>query len=173
MVLVLLLFYVRDILMIEGFFRNSKLILWTFGGAIVLLYVFALTSFKWSRIQVVEMVSLMIMYAFLGFLYFTLAELIPQVISTHREVAYIYILTLIVLLAITFSQYILKAHYASLWLMLASASLLLSELSLFFKIFILPDISVTIFFPLFHIVALFGMVEHAIHRRKSSMLPGF
>ncbi len=173
MIIVLMLFYVRDLLMLEGFFSHPESTLWCFGGAIMILYVFALTGFKRAKIHLVEGISLLIMYAFLGFLFFTLGDLVPQVIPSHQVIAYIYILVLTLLLAITFSQYILKSHYASLWLMLASASLLLSELSLFFKLFILPDVSVTIFYPLFHVIALFGMVEHAFHRRKNTILPGF
>ena len=173
MVIVLLLFYVRDLLMLDGFFNYPVSSLWCFGGAVIILYVFAFTSLKWSRIHFVEGVSLLIMYAFLGFLFYTLADLVPQVLPSHRGTAYSYILLLTLLLAVTFTQYLIKSHYASLWLMLASASLLVSELSLFFRLFILPDISVTIFYPLFHVVALFAMVEHAIHRRKSSSLPGF
>lgn len=173
MVIVLLLFYIRDLLMLEGYFNNPKVILWCFGGAIFILYVFAFTGFRWARIHLVEIISLFIMYAFLGFLFYTMADLVPQVIPSHQGVAYIYILMLTLLLAVTFTQYLLKSHYASLWLMLTAASLLLSELSLFYKLFILPDISVTIFYPLFHVIAFFGMVEHAIHRRKSSFLPGF
>ncbi|MCY2687737.1 hypothetical protein [Salinimicrobium sp. TH3] len=173
MVIVLLLFYVRDLLMLEGFFSNPRPILWSFGGAVLILYVFAFTGFKWARIHLVEFISLMIMYTFLGFLFYTMADLVPQVIPSHQETAYIYMLLLICLLAVTFTQYLLKSHYASLWLMLASASLLLSELSLFYRLFIIPDISVIIFYPLFHVIAFFGLVEHASHRRKSSLLPGF
>lgn len=173
MIIALLLFYARDLLMLQGVFLNLKVILWCFAGALAILYVFALTSFKWSRVHLVEIISLLIMYTFLGFLFYTMAELLPQVIPTHRGTAYFYILLLTLLLAITFTQYLLKSHYASLWLMLASASLLLSELSLFFNLFIISDISVTIFYPLFHVVAFYAMVQHAIHRRKSSLLPGF
>jgi len=173
MVIVLLLIYIRDLLMLKGFYSYPELILWSFGGAVAILYVFALTSLKWSKIFFVEAVSLLIMYAFLGFLFYSMADQVPQVIPTHQTGAYLYLLLPTVLLAITFSKYLIKSHYASLWLMLASACLLMSELSLFFGLFILSDISVTIFYPLFHVIALFGLVEHAIHRRKSSRIPGF
>ena len=173
MVIALLLFYVRDLLMLEGLSENLIPILWCFGTALVILYVFALAGFRWGRIHVVEFISLLIMFVFLGFLYYTINQLLPQVLPSHRVEASLFILLLITLLAISFTQYILKSHYASLWLMLASACLVLSELSLFFKLFIISDISVTIFYPLFHVIAFYAMVQHAVHRRKSTFLPGF
>lgn len=173
MVVALLLFYIRDLFMLHGFSSNPGPILWSFGGGIFILYIYALTSFQRAKVHPVEIFSLLIMYGFLGFLFYTIAELVPQVIPSYKGVTYVYLLVLTLLLAITFTQYLLKSHYASLWLMLASASLLVSEFSLFFRLFILADISVNIFYPLFHVIAFYAMVEHALHRRKNSYLPGF
>ena len=173
MVIALLLFYIRDLLMVAGFYTYAFWIMLTFSIAIMILYIFSFTSFKRSRVLSVEILSLVIMYAFLTFLFYTIADLVPQVIHSNKGVTYIYLAVLILLLAITFTQYLLKAHYSSLWLMLGAASLLVSELSLFFKMFVIADISVTIFFPLFHVISFYAFVEHAIHRRKTSSLPGF
>lgn len=173
MVIALLLFYIRDLLMLQGFFDHALWIMIAFAGAISIIYIFAITSFQKSRVLTVEILSLIIMYGFLGFLFFSMAELVPQVIHSFKIIAYIYLGMLILLLAFTFTQYLLKSHYASLWLMLGAASLLVSELSLFFKMFVISDVSVNIFFPLFHVISFYSFVEHAIHRRKDSRLPGF
>ncbi|NJW51468.1 hypothetical protein [Salinimicrobium oceani] len=173
MVVALLLLYARDLFMLQDFGENIELIFWSFSAAILILYIFAITGFQKSRMHLVEFFSLMIMYGFLAFLYYTIADLVPQVVPSLKMVIYFYIISLSLLLAITFTQYLLKSHYASLWLMLASASLLISELSLFFKLFVISDISVNIFFPLFHVLAYFAMVKHAINRRPSMRLPGF
>lgn len=114
------------------------------------------------------------MYGFLGFLFYTIAELVSQVMPTIFETTtYLYLFLLILLLAITFTGYLLKSHYASLWLMLASASFLVSEISLFFKIYIISDVSVNIFFPLFHVIAYYALIEYALHRRRSARIPYF
>lgn len=173
MIIVLLLFYIRDLLMLQGFGNNALPILCSLGGAIFILYIFALTSFRRARIHPVEFFSLLIMYGFLGFLFYTIADLVPQVIPSYKNISYAFLLVLTLLLAITFTQYLLKSHYASLWLMLASAFLLVSEFSLFFRLFIISDISVRVFYPLFHVIAFYAMVEHVLHRRRSSTLPGF
>lgn len=173
MVIALLFFYIRDLFMLQGFSNNAGLILLFFGGGIIILYIYALTSFQRAKAHPVEIFSLIIMYGFLGFLFYTIAELVPQVIPSYKTLTYIYLLVLTLLLAITFTQYLLKSHYASLWLMLASASLLVSEFSLFFRLYVISDISVNIFYPFFHVIAFYAMVEHALHRRKSSYLPGF
>lgn len=159
--------------MLDGFAENSASILLCFGGAILILYIFAFTSFQPAKVHPVELFSLLIMYGFLGFLFYTMAELVPQVLPSYKGTTYIYLLVLTLLLAITFTQYLLKSHYASLWLMLTSASLLVSEFSLFFKMFILNDVSVNIFYPLFHVIVYYAMVEHALHRRRDSSIPGF
>lgn len=159
--------------MLQGFSNNLQPIIWSFGAAIVILYIFVLTSFQKSKIHPVELFSLIIMYGFLAFLFYTIADLVPQVIPSYKVITYVYIVSLTLLLAITFTQYLVKSHYASLWLMLASASLLVSELSLFFKLYVISDISVNVFFPLFHVIAFYALVEHALHRRRSTWLPGF
>lgn len=173
MVIALLLFYIRDILMLSGFFEHAVWIMLCFAVAVFIIYIFAITSFQRATVLSVETLSLVIMYGFLAFLYYSMADLVPQVIHSYKLVAYIYLGVLIFLLAFTFTQYLLKSHYASLWLMLGSASLLVSELSFFFKMFVVSDISVNIFFPLFHVISYYAFVEHAIHRRKTSSLPGF
>ena len=173
MVIVLLLFYVKDIFMLEGFGENPGPILWSFGCAILILYIFALTSFQRAQVHPVEVFSLLIMYGFLGYLFYSIAELVPQVIPSYKAATYLYLLLLTLLLAITFTQYLLKSHYASLWLMLASASLLVSEFSLFFKLFVISDISVNVFYPLFHVISFYSMVQHVLHRRRSSFISGF
>ncbi|MHA6280164.1 hypothetical protein ACXYMT_08275 [Salinimicrobium sp. CAU 1759] len=173
MVIALLFFYIRDLFMINGFSNNAGPILLFFGGGLLILYIYALTSFPRAKAHPVEIFSLIIMYGFLGFLFYTIAELVPQVIPSYKNLTYIYLLVLTLLLAITFTQYLLKSHYASLWLMLASASLLVSEFSLFFRMYVISDISVIIFYPFFHVIAFYAMVEHALHRRRSRYLPGF
>lgn len=173
MVIALVLFYIRDIFLMHGINTFRAGILFTFGLAMLILYVFALTSFQKSRVHVVEIISLVIMYGFLGFLFYTVGDLVPQVMPSLTTVTYIYLLLLTLLLAITFTQYLLKSHYASLWLMLASASLLISELSLFFKLYVIADISVNIFFPLFHVIAYYALVQHALHRRRLKRVPYF
>lgn len=173
MVIVLLLFYVKDIFMLEGFGGNPGPVLWSFGCAILILYIFALTSFQRAQVHPVEVFSLLIMYGFLGYLFYSIAELVPQVIPSYKAATYLYLLLLTLLLAITFTQYLLKSHYASLWLMLASASLLVSEFSLFFKLFVISDISVNVFYPLFHVISFYSMVQHVLHRRRSSFISGF
>lgn len=173
MVVVLLLFYIRDLFLLGDFSNNPQPVIWTFGAAICTLYIFALTAFQKSRVHPVEFFSLIIMYGFLSFLFITIAELVPQVVPSYKIATYVYIVSLTLLLAITFTQYLVKSHYASLWLMLASASLLVSELSLFFRMYVISDISVNVFFPLFHVITYYALVEHAVHRRKSTLIPGF
>ena len=173
MVLVLLLFYVRDNFLFQGFSEHAAIIIFTFEAAILILYIFALTSFQRTKVHLVELVSLIIMYGFLAFLYYSISELVPQVVPSYKWTAYFHLFLPTLLLAITFTQYLLKSHYSSLWLMLGSASLLVSEMSLFFKIYVLSDISVNIFFPLFHVLAYFSLVQHSINRRPSQKIPLF
>lgn len=173
MVIVLLLLYLRDLFMLQGVGSNPQPMIWSFGAAVVILYIFALTALQKSKVHPVEILSLIIMYGFLAFLFFTIADLVPQVVPANKTITYAYILSLTLLLAITFTQYLIKSHYASLWLMLASASLLVSELSLFFMLYVISDVSVNVFFPLFHVIAYYALVEHAVHRRRSSRIPGF
>ena len=159
--------------MLTDFFKFGFWIMLAFALAILIIYIFAITSFQKAKVLSIEVLSLLIMYGFLGFLFFTIADLVPQVMHTNQIVTYIYLAALILLLALTFTQYLLKSHYSSLWLMLGAASLLVSELSLFFKMFVISDVSVNIFYPLFHVISFFAFVEHAIHRRKTSRIPGF
>ena len=173
MEIALLLFYIRDIFLVYGFDNYPQILLLTFTLAIVILYIFAIAGIQKSRVHKIEVLSLLIMYGFLGFLFFSIGELVPQVMPSYTLPTYFYLLSLTLLLALTFTQYLMKSHYASLWLMLAAASLLVSEISLFFKLHVISDVSVNLFFPLFHVIAYYALVEHALHRRRSSVLPGF
>ncbi len=173
MVVALSLFYIRDIFLFYGFKEYSTIVMVAFFLGIVVLYGFAVTGFQKARVHTVEWISLVIMYGFLGFLFFTIADLVPQVMPSLQNITFLYLFLITLLLAITFTEYLLKSHYASLWLMLASASLLVSELSLFFKMYVIDDISVKLFFPFFHVIAYYAMVEHAIHRRPSVKIPYF
>lgn len=173
MVIALLLFYVRDVFLFYGFQENPFIIISTFSVGIVILYLFAILGFQKSKVHAVEIISLLIMYGFLAFLFYTIGELVPEVMPSYKIITYSFLLLLTIFLALTFTQYLLKSHYASLWLMLAAASLLVSELSLFYKLYVISDISVNIFFPLFHVIAYYSMVEHVLHRRRSSVIKGF
>jgi hypothetical protein len=173
MVVALLLFYVRDTLLLYSFSKYADIIMLCFGGGLLIIYMFALVGFQRSKMHFVELISLLIMYGFLGFLFYSMADLVPQVMPSYKTATYLYLFLLTFLLAVTFTAYLLKSHYASLYLMLASASLLVSELSLFFKMYIISDISVNVFFPLFHIIAYYALVEHAVNRRRSEKVPFF
>lgn len=171
MVVALLLFYIRDIFLFYGFREYKTVIMVAFLLGMFVLYGFAITGFQKARVHTVEWISLVIMYGFLGFLFFTMADLVPQVMPSFQNFTFFYLFMITFLLAITFTEYLLKSHFASLWLMLASASLLVSELSLFFKMYVIDDISVKLFFPFFHVMAYYAMVEHALHRRPSVKIP--
>lgn len=170
MVIALLCFYVRDIFMLYGVGTSPWIVLSPFFLGLLIIYAFAITGFQRSKVHFVEWISLFIMYGFLGFLFYTISELVPQIMLSDLATTYIYLFLLILLLAITFTAYLLKSHYASLWLMLASASLCVSEISWFFKMYIISDVSVNIFFPLFHVIAYYALIEHALHRRRSVQL---
>ncbi|MFD2519139.1 hypothetical protein [Salinimicrobium flavum] len=170
-VVALLFFYLRDIFLFYGFPNYPNIVMSTFMIGLAIIYLLAITGFQKSEVHIVEWVSLSIMYLFLVFLFITIADLVPQVISPYKYSAYTYLFLLTLLLAITFTGYLLKSHYASLWLMLASASLLVSELSLFFKLYVVDDISVNMFFPLFHVITYYALVQHALHRRRSAVIP--
>lgn len=173
MVVALFMFYIRDIFLFYGYKQYSNLVMILFLMGILVIYGFAITGFQRAKVHLVEWISLLIMYGFLGFLFYTIADLVPEVMPSYQGATFLYLFLLTFLLAITFTEYLLKSHYASLWLMLASASLLVSELSLFFKMYVIEDISVKIFFPLFHVIAYYAMIEHALHRRRSSSIPYF
>ena len=173
MVVALLFFYIRDIFLHESFNQYPGVILYSFAIATFILYVFAVTGFQRTKVHLVEIVSLLIMYGFLGFLLYTISELVPQVVPSYRIQTYLYLFLLTLLLAITFTEYLLKSHYASLWLMLASASLLVSELSLFFQMYVISDVSVKLLYPFFHVTAYYALIQHALHRRRSKRFPLF
>ena len=173
MVAALIFFYVRDIFLLYGFNHFPWLILGSFFLGLFIIYVFAITGFRASKIHVVEGISLFILYAFLAFLLITFAEMVPQALPEFEYITYLYLFLLVLLLGITFTGYLLKSHYASLWLMLASASFLVSEFSLFFKMHVVQDVSVNIFYPLFHVMAYYSLIQHALYRRRSLLIPYF
>lgn len=163
--------YVRDILQYFGYGSFSAPSQIIFLGSLLIFYLFALTGFQKAKVHAVEWISLLIMYGFLGFIFYTISDLIPGDMALGQDFMYIQLSLLTFLLAVTFTQYLIKSHYASLWIMLFSASLLISELSLFFKIYVIDDLSVRLFFPLFHVLAYYALIEHAIHRRRSERFP--
>lgn len=173
LVLALFFFYIRDIFLFYGFSNFNYAVIAAFFAGLLIIYGFAVTGFPKAKVHLVEWVSLLIMYGFLGFLFYTIADLVPEVIEGYAFRAYTYLFLLVFLLAITFTAYLLKSHYASLWLMLASASLLVSEISLFFKMYVISDISVELFYPIFHVIAYYSLIEHGLHRRRSSEIPYF
>ncbi|HER40270.1 MAG TPA: hypothetical protein ENO10_03530 [Salinimicrobium catena] len=173
LVLALFFFYIRDIFLFYDFSNFNYVVMVTFFAGLMIIYGFAVTGFPKAKVHLVEWISLFIMYGFLGFLFYTIADLVPEVISDFTYRAYAYLFLLVFLLAITFTAYLLKSHYASLWLMLASASLLVSEISLFFKMYVISDISVELFYPVFHVIAYYSLIEHGLHRRRSAEIPYF
>lgn len=172
-VVAILSFYIRDIFMMMGFANYPIIIMSTFVVGIVILYFCAITGFRKSNMLTVELISLLIMYGFLGFLAYSMAEMVSEVIPTYSNATYIYLILLTVLLGFTFTAYLLKSHWASLWLMVASASLLVSEISAFFKLYVIEDISVNLFFPLFHIFMFYCLVQYALNRRRTGFLKLF
>lgn len=173
MVVALIFFYVRDLFLSYGFDHFPWLIFGAFFLGLSIIYMFALTSFKVSKVHLLEGISLIILYAFLIFLFITVSELVPQALPGFEKTIYIYQFLLVLLVGLTFTGYLLKSHYASLWLMLASASFLVSEISLFFKMHVVSDISVNVFYPLFHVMAYYSLIQHALHRRRSLRIPYF
>lgn len=169
----LLFLYIRDLFLVFGFFNNPWIILFSFFSAILILLLCVLTGFQKSGIHFVEIISLTIMYSFLGFLSYSIGEMIPDVIPSFIGATFVYLLLLVVLVAVSFTRYLLKSHLASLWFMIGSASLLVSELSYFFKTYVLADISVKVFDPVFHVLAIYAFIKFGINRRKTSRLPYF
>ncbi len=165
MVIVIICFYARDILMTNGFSNYPLAVMVLFSVGILLWYLCGIIGFPRAYLHKVEMISLLIMYSFLGFLTYTMADTVPEVIPSYTIATYLYLVLLSVLLAIAFTGYLIKSHWTSLWLMLASASLLVSELSLYFKLYILQDISVNLFFPTFHIFMFYCLVKYSLNRR--------
>ncbi len=117
-VIALLLFYIRDLFMLTGFSNNPQPIIWTFAFALVILYLLAITSFKKAQVHPVEVISLIIMYGFLSFLYFTMADLIPQVIPSFTDLH----LYLFIIINPTGSHYFYTIPFKiSLWIIMDDA----------------------------------------------------
>ncbi|WP_189604154.1 hypothetical protein [Salinimicrobium marinum] len=169
-VAMLVCFYIRDLLMMYSLENYIQGVMVTFVFAMILWYLCVITRLPKSPIQKVEIMSLVIMYSFLGFLTYSMSEVVTDVIPSYSTATYFYLFILNVLVAITFTKYILKSHWASLWLMIASAALLVSEISLFFKLYIIEDLSVNIFYPTFHLFMFYCLVQFGIHRRKTGKL---
>lgn len=161
----LLLMYIRDILLYLGYRDYNGYIMVAHSLALLLLVLCAVTMLGRGRLDPLEYFSFVIMSAFLVFVFIFMADMVPDLVSQHRPLMYIYLLLLVLFLGVSFTAYILKSHLGTLWLMLSSAALLFSEVSLFFKLFILEDTSVNLFFPLFHVFAYYCLVEHGRHRR--------
>ena len=172
-VAMLICFYTRDLLMMYSLQNYMEEVMLTFVLAMIIWYLCVLTRLPKSQVQKVELMSLVIMYSFLGFLTYSMSEVVAEVIPDYATATYFYLLILNVLVAITFTKYILKAHWASLWLMIASAGLLVSEISMFFKLYIIEDLSVNIFYPTFHVFMFYCLVQFGIHRRKTGKLQFF
>lgn len=172
-VAILLLFYVRDLFLIYGFSNNPFIILLCFLTAMLFLFLCIITGFEKSKVHPFEFISFLIMYAFLGFMFISLSDVVPDVVPGYHTATYIYLFLLMLLMAVSFTFYLMKSHFASLWLMLASASLLVSEISLFFKVYIVEDYSVNIFFPIFHVFAYYGLAEYGLNRRRTFKLKYF
>lgn len=165
--------YIKDIFLFLAFQDFPLIVMISFLISLCLLILFALSSFQKDKIHPVEYISFFIMYGFLLFLFIFIGDMIPEIIPTYTWATYVYLSLLLLFLAISFTGYLIKSHFASLWLMLAAASLLISELSLFFKMYIIEDLSVNIFFPVFHVFAYYALMEHALHRRRSQLFPIF
>lgn len=172
-VVALMLLYVRDIFLVQGLQENPVPIMTFFLlGLFILLYC-SISMLQRTNVDPVEYISFFIMYGFLAFLFIFVGDMVSEVIPSYRFPTYTYLLLLILFLAISFTGYLLKSHYASLWLMVGAASLLCSELSLFFKLYILEDVSVNIFFPLFHVFAYYALLEFAVNKTDRTSLSPF
>ena len=169
----LVLLYIRDVFLIYGFQSNPEIIWTSFLLAMFLLFLSLITGFERSKVHPLEIVSFLIMYGFLTFLFVSLSELVPEVLPGREILAYLYLLLLMFLLAGCFTSYLMKSHLASLWFMVAASSFLVSEVSLFFKVFILEDFSVNFFYPFFHVLAYYGLVEYGVRRRRTGKLKYF
>lgn len=171
-VVALILFYVRDFFLFQGLQENIILVMISFLLGICILFYCSCTMLRRTKVDPVEYISFFIMYGFLAFLFISVGDMVSEVIPSYRLPTYLYLLLLILFLAISFTGYLLKSHYASLWLMIAAASLLCSELSLFFKLNIIEDIIVSIFFPVFHVFAYYALVEFAVNKKdRTSLFP--
>lgn len=164
-VLVLLLLYIRDFFLIYGIEAYLAYIWISFILAILILFLCMVTEFQRSKTHPVEILSFLIMYGFLTFLFITLSEGIPKDNVFFKWAGYSYLLLLMLLTGGSFTSYIMKSHMASLWFMVATASFLVSEVSLFFKVLILEDVSVNFFYPFFHVLAYYGFVQYGLKRR--------
>lgn len=172
-VVALMLLYVRDIFLVQGLQENPVPIMTFFLlGLFILLYC-SISMLQRTNVDPVEYISFFIMYGFLAFLFIFVGDMVSEVIPSYRFPTYTYLLLLKLFLAISFTGYLLKSHYASLWLMVGAASLLCSELSLFFKLYILEDVSVNIFFPLFHVFAYYALLEFAVNKTDRTSLSPF
>ena len=172
-VVVLSLLYIRDVFLIYDLEKYLGYIWSCFVLAIIILLLCMITGYQKSKVHPVEILSFLIMYGFLAFLFITLSDGVPEDNSFKKWAAYSYLFFLMILMGGSFTIYILKSHMASLWFMVASSSFLVSEVSLFFKILILEDVSVNFFYPFFHVLAYYSFVEFGLKRRRTGELKYF
>lgn len=169
----LVLLYIRDIFLTLGHEEYPVAILVSLIIALLLLLLCAISVLQKTKIEPIEYLSFLIMYGFLIFVFIFFSEMVPELIPRYAIPTIVYLLLLVLFLAVSFSAYLLKSHKGTLWLMIGASSLLFSELSLFFKLFVLEDISLIVFFPVFHVFAYYALTQHALNRRKSSFFPHF
>ena len=172
-VVVLSLLYIRDVFLIYDLEKYLGYIWSCFVLAIIILLLCMITGYQKSKVHPVEILSFLIMYGFLAFLFITLSDGVPEDNSFKKWAAYSYLFFLMILMGGSFTIYILKSHMASLWFMVASSSFLVSEVSLFFKILILEDVSVNFFYPFFHVLAYYCFVDFGLKRRRTGELKYF
>lgn len=169
----LLLFYIRDVFMFYGFLDHGFIIGICYFLAMSLLFLCVITSFKRVRMHPFEVICFFIMYGFLMYLFISLQEAVDQFSPANKIAVSIYLLLLMLLVALSFTAYLMKSHLGSLWFLIAASAFLVSEVSLFFKVFIIEDISVNFFYPFFHVVAYYAMAEYGLRRWRTGRLRFF
>lgn len=167
-IFVMVIFYTRDVFTSYGFLKYLWVNYVCFGISVFILILFAIKELSKPKFFFIEFLSLIIMYAFLIFLFFSLAEVIPFETPERRFAANIYLLLLVSFLGISFTSYILKSNYASLFIMLTAACLIISEASLFFKLYVIEDLTVNVFYPVFHVFTYYFLIQYALHYRKNN-----
>ena len=139
----------------------------------VLLFLCLFTSFKSAKVHPFEALFFLIMYGFLGFLFFSLQEAVAETYPANKYSVLGYLLLLMLLVAAGFTAYLMKSHQGSLWFLVAASAFMVSEVSLFFKVFIVEDFSVNFFYPFFHVVAYYSFVEYGRNRWRTGKLHFF
>ncbi|HET8886966.1 MAG TPA: hypothetical protein VFM70_11515 [Salinimicrobium sp.] len=166
-VIIFFFFYIRDLLLVFGYDKFPELSFTLFFAGIFPLFIYALTEFRRSRVHFLEILSLLIIFGFSIFLFLSMFELVPQVLPGYELLTYIYLILLNLLLCLSFTVYFLKSHRASLALMLFASFLIFGETSLFFKLMVIEDLSVLIFYPVCHTAAYAALVYYGLNRRNT------